>query len=56
MKQNNSDLNQSIVLNAELINADYDTIIPPLQGVEYESNTENVDAAIKYGIISQNDI
>lgn len=53
---NNSDWNQSIILNAELINGDYDTIIPSLRGDDCESNTENIDAAIKYGIINQNDI
>lgn len=49
----NSDFNQSINVSSEILNTDYDNTSLPLKGVELNDSEENIDAAIKYGIIDK---
>lgn len=51
MKSN--DFNQSINISSEILNTDYDNTSLPLKGVELNDSEENIDAAIKYGIIDK---
>lgn len=46
-----NDASQHIKIDSEILSVDYDKSSLSLKEVDNEETTENIDAAIKYGII-----
>jgi hypothetical protein len=49
----NNDNNQSILISGEILDNDYDKSSLPLKGIENDNSSENIEAAIKYGLIKE---